>query len=91
MYNIIPGESAASLEAVKYEALLRPGLGLSSLPNCYKPHNLCRKHTGQCRTLMLNQNHVIACKASVMNRSENRPIVSTSIALTDLKQYALQP
>ena len=54
-------------------------------------HALCRKkHDGQPRTLTLHQNNVIAGNASVVKRSENRPIVSIDTALTDLNQCALQ-
>ena len=54
-------------------------------------HVFCvEKQIGQCRTLMVYQNNLIASKASLIEGSENCPIVSICTALTDLKQCALQ-
>ena len=71
-----------------------PGKNCYVTQTCYKDvTNSCfvsKRHTGQSRTLILHQNNAFAGNTSVINRSENRPIVSIDTALTDLNQRALQ-
>ena len=65
-----------SLEGVKYEALFyrwRIAMPPKHFIRVLLIHMFCvKKYTGQCGTLMLHQNYVIAGKASTMKRSENR-------------------